>query len=282
MIGQPKKQIQLRRDLVNTAPQRKKLVSRPVHISQQNRANVTETSKPKRPIPSKLALTWETTALCSEMQAAVDSWKKVNPTLDVKVFDRLQREQLVKFDHRVSKAYHLVTRNSAKADIWRLAYLYINGGYYSDIDHICKVPLYQFIPDNAEFVISTRHSSKPTRVPATNNALIGARPRCKIIEYLLYSICDYVIDLSRHKKGRKILNDSKGHAITGPWIISRLLSKYVGIEEGVHWRKGVHYLRGTRAFFPEHLPEKGFFVDGRFVIQEKYDGYEKAKAQAQK
>jgi len=241
-----------------------------------------ESNKLKRSIPHKLALTWETHDLCKEMQAAVDSWSKIDPTLDVKVFDRREREELVEFDPDVKKAYHLVSRNSAKADIWRLAYLYINGGFYSDIDQICKIPIHQFIPCNTEFVISTRHSSRPSPISATNNALIGVRPGCEIMRHLLYGVCGNVIKLSQDKKGRKILDESKGHAITGPWIIAKLLNKFVGRRADRQWNKGAQNLKGTKAFFPEHLPKTGFFVNGTFVIQEKYDGYEKAKEQVQK
>lgn len=282
MIGPPRKRKQARQTDSNTVLRQNKVVFKNPKIAQQNRGSQTESKKPKRSIPHRLALTWETTDLCHEMQNAVDSWNKIDPTLIVNVFDRRQREELVEFDPKVKKAYHLVSRNSAKADIWRLAYLYINGGFYSDIDHICKIPLNRFIPNDAEFVISTRHSSNPTQIPATNNALLGARPRCKIIRYLLESICENVITLSQDRKGKKILNDSKGHAITGPWIISKLLNKFANKKEGIHWRKGEQNIRGVKAFFLEHTPRTGFFVDGKFVIQEKYDGYEKAKELIQK
>ena len=228
-----------------------------------------------RSIPHTLALTWETHDLCTKMQGAVDSWAKLDHALDVRVFNRREREALVSFDPKVKNAYHLVSRNSAKADIWRLAYLYLNGGYYSDIDQICKMPVSKFIPGDAEFVICTRHPRKKPRVPTTANGLMGARPKCKIIRYLLYSICEHVIKLARDGK-TKILRECKGHEITGPLIIGRLLNVAAGRKEGTLWNGGMQKIGNTKAFFVEHIPRVGFYVDGQFVVKEKYDEYEEA------
>ena len=281
MIRQPRERNQLRSKAINIVSPKNKIVLTTSQTVRRGQNTATKSYIPKRSIPYSLALTWETHDLCKEMQDAVDSWRKLDPTLDVKVFDRRQREKLVEFDPKVKKAYHLVTRNSAKADIWRLAYLFLNGGFYSDIDQISHVPISRFVPNNIEFVISTRHSSRPCPIPATNNAFLGARPRCKIMQHLLYSVCENVIRLSRTQKGKKILEESKGHAITGPWIISKLLNSFVGRREAMRWEKGKRNIKGTKALFLEHLPRTGFFVNDRFVVQEKYDGYEKAKSQVQ-
>lgn len=70
----------------------------------------------------------------------------------MKVFDKIDRENLVKQDEIVNKAYQIVKQNSAKADIWRLMYLYENGGFYTDIDQICLQPISDYIEKDIEFV----------------------------------------------------------------------------------------------------------------------------------
>ena len=128
-------------------------------------------------------MTWETKNFeLQTMEDAVDSWKILNPSFEVEVFDKFDRENLVKEIDMVNKAYHIVERNSAKADIWRLMYLYKNGGFYTDIDQICLKPISDYIEDDVEFVIST-HSHNPRTVLL--NGFIGTVPNSPLIKYLL-------------------------------------------------------------------------------------------------
>ena len=224
-------------------------------------------------IPRKICMTWETKNFeLQPMKDAVDSWKILNPSFEVKVFDKFDRENLVKEIDMVNKAYHIVERNSAKADILRLMYLYQNGGFYTDIDQICLKPISDYIEDDVEFVIST-HSHNPRTVLL--NGFIGTVPNSPLIKYLLDNICINVINLYNKKDLNQL--KSVGHSITGPYILPKILNNWLKRNENTKFILGKQTLGGVNMLIIHHILKNGcgiqYEVNSVKVIQEKYEGY---------
>lgn len=222
-------------------------------------------------IPRKICMTWETKNFeLQTMEYAVDSWKILNPSYEVKVFDKFDRENLVKEIDIVNKAYHIVERNSAKADIWRLMYLYQNGGFYTDIDQICLKSISDYIEDDIDFTICTGygHDKKNARLM---NGFIGTVPQNPLVNYLLENICLNVINL--HKSKDFDILKTPGHLITGPLMIGKLLNKYIGRSEQTIFPPGKHTFKEKNYFFIIHYPAKHMEINGEKIIKEKYEGY---------
>lgn len=222
-------------------------------------------------IPKTICLTWETKNFELEsMTDAVNSWKTLNPSFEVNVFDKFDRENLVKEIDIVNKAYHIVGKNSAKADIWRLMYLYEHGGFYTDIDQICLQPVSEYIENDIDFVICTGygHDKQNARLV---NGFIGTIPKNPMVKYLLENICLNVINLYESKTF-DILN-TPGHYITGPLIIGKLLNKYIDREEQTIFPPGKHTFKEQNYFFIIHYPAKHMEINGKKIIKEKYEGY---------
>jgi len=222
-------------------------------------------------IPRKICMTWETKNFeLQAMENAVNSWKILNPSFEVKVFDKFDREKLVKENEIVNKAYHIVQKNSAKADIWRLMYLYKNGGFYTDIDQICLKPILEYIDDDIDFTICTGfgHDKNKARLP---NGFIGTVQRNSTVKYLLENICLNVIKLYE-SRSYSILK-SPGHFITGPLIIGKLLNIYIGRKEQTIFCPGKHTFKNNNYFFILHYPAKYMEINGEKIIKEKYEGY---------
>lgn len=81
-----------------------------------------------------------------------DNWKKTNPRLKIEFSKDRECKLFIKkyFGQKHLDLFNSVTRGAYKADLWRYCKLYINGGYYSDVD---LVPLrnINFIDDSIDF-----------------------------------------------------------------------------------------------------------------------------------
>lgn len=90
-------------------------------------------------IPRNIVQTHEQDLLPDRMVSHMYSWIDKNPTYDYYFFDNNDRINFITehFDKWVLDMYNQVIPGAIKADIFRLCFIYIKGGVYSDIDQTC-------------------------------------------------------------------------------------------------------------------------------------------------
>lgn len=126
-----------------------------------------------------------------ELISAHQSWKSHNPNYEVHYFDLiLARRYLAKHFHPVFlRTFDCIEDNAGKTNLFRLAIVYREGGWYSDWKQICLQDklldkLSSQKADDGVF-FKSKWSEEKGRVESTQNALFGATPRNPVIEKAL-------------------------------------------------------------------------------------------------
>jgi mannosyltransferase OCH1-like enzyme len=135
-------------------------------------------------IPKILWHTWKTTTLPDSVKQQAESWKSSNPHLDIRVIDDQKCADFIveHFGEDVYKKYLSLPQPIMRADFWRIAVVYIHGGYYSDLDITCNKLVEQFINQSAKLVVTRE-------VNNIANYFFGAEPKHPVLKLAL----DYMI-----------------------------------------------------------------------------------------
>ena len=106
-------------------------------------------------IPRKIFQTMEVNKVPSGMAAAAETWRLKNPDYEYHFFNNNDRREFIKrhFGGRTLEAYHCINYGPAKSDLWRYCVLYVHGGFYSDIDALCELPLNSWVKPEDEFIV---------------------------------------------------------------------------------------------------------------------------------
>jgi tetratricopeptide (TPR) repeat protein len=104
-------------------------------------------------IPKRIIQYWDKPEPPSEIADLMRTWKNAHPDFDyARLNDQSAQEFLAAQGMLdVLNAYRRAREPAQRADIVRLAYLAVHGGFYVDADDRCIVPLGSFVPPNAVF-----------------------------------------------------------------------------------------------------------------------------------
>jgi mannosyltransferase OCH1-like enzyme len=82
------------------------------------------------------------------------SWRDLNPGFEYRAFDDKAAAEYIAEMHGadVRSAFVRAVEPAQRADIFRLAYLAVEGGFYADADDACLAPLGTFVPITAMMV----------------------------------------------------------------------------------------------------------------------------------
>lgn len=169
-------------------------------------------------IPKRIFQTWKTKNLSPELQANVDRLKSKNPTYEYTLFDDddCRKYLLDNFGERYVRAFDELNSGAFKADLWRYAILYKEGGVYIDMDMELLVPLDDIIQGE---LVSIADRKKSDLVPsAVYQAFIASVPNHPVLLHAL-DISTYNV-LSFH------IPDTDCTDITGPIVFGRALNIY--------------------------------------------------------
>jgi len=128
-------------------------------------------------IPDILWQTWKTKQLPESVKKESDSWKSSNPQLEFKFMDNTECSSFIleHFGEEVHKLYNSLPQPIMRADFWRLAVVYIHGGYYSDLDIVVNKNLKNFINPNIDAVFMREINN-------ISNYFFGAVPKHPVIK----------------------------------------------------------------------------------------------------
>jgi hypothetical protein len=93
-------------------------------------------------IPPRIAQFWDSEQLPPDIARLARSWREQNPDMDyVRFSEPLARDYLRRVDPEALRAFDRARQPAMKADLFRLAYLHHDGGFYIDTDDRCVAPL---------------------------------------------------------------------------------------------------------------------------------------------
>src|SRR6056300_821892 len=97
-------------------------------------------------IPNILWQTWKTKNIPLSVRQINNTWKTSNSQLKKEFMDDQQCSDFIlkHFGKETHLKYLQLPQPINRADLWRLAVVYIHGGYYSDLDITCKMNLNYF------------------------------------------------------------------------------------------------------------------------------------------
>ena len=116
-----------------------------------NRPQVPRNSAPR--IPELITQFWNDPEPPPDVRRLMDSWASSNPGFGIEVFDDVRafaylRERL---NPIVAGAFNRTIEPAQRADLFRLARLFLDGGYYIDADDLARGSLNANVPYDAEF-----------------------------------------------------------------------------------------------------------------------------------
>ena len=135
-------------------------------------------------IPNILWQTWKTKDIPEKLKHMVQSWDAFAPELEKKFMDDQEAAAFIlkHFGDETYSLYVALPQAIMRADFWRLAVVYIYGGYYADLDVILHQRFFNLIPNNVEVMFAQEGAG-------LSNWMFGAIPKHpafkKAIEWML-------------------------------------------------------------------------------------------------
>jgi len=167
-------------------------------------------------IPKIIWQTYETDYqdLSDRAKELIESWKNLNIGWEYNYCSKEKRESLVKENfgkewYQIYKSYKL---DILRSDLWRYMCLYIYGGFYSDLDMLCKKPIESWLDVNSKFVVSVEPD-----VYGYTQSIFASEPKSIFLKNILNDIKDQyyknekydnVIDYETKETGYIIFTDS--------------------------------------------------------------------------
>ena len=73
----------------------------------------------------------------------INSWRIYNPTINIRFMNDIMCENFIRdnFSDEVFFVYTSLPLGVMRADMWRIAIIYIYGGIYADVDTVCHTPI---------------------------------------------------------------------------------------------------------------------------------------------
>lgn len=164
-------------------------------------------------IPRKIAQFWDREPMPADIAAMSESWKINNPGYEYRRFsDGTAREFLIThFNEKASAAFDRAYEPAKKADLFRLAYLYIEGGYYVDIDDLCVAPIDLISNSKSKLLLYQEDMG------SIGNNFIGAAPGDERILVAFWQAAESIL-----RGDREMLWLS-----TGPGLMTRIAAKFI-------------------------------------------------------
>ncbi|KAJ3393709.1 membrane-bound alpha-1,6- mannosyltransferase Initiation-specific [Entophlyctis sp. JEL0112] len=205
--------------------------------------NVSNISYGHSPIPQLILRTWKTgdrVVIKSDSKEKRDhpdrykwleTWDKLNPAATQIIFSDDDMDKLVRgaFSHRVVEAYFKLPRIVLRSDFARYMMLYELGGFYSDMDTSCSVPVNQWNLgfENTAVIIGVENPSKDK--DSYLQWTMAAAPHHPLLANIIYRVTEKI-----HETDEKKLAEDDGVVldVTGPGIWKEVIWEYLE-REGV-------------------------------------------------
>jgi Flp pilus assembly protein TadD len=183
-------------------------------------------------VPRQIMQFWDSEGIPGDVGKLMQSWREKNPGYAVQVFnDVTARDYLsARYPAAVLAAYRRANNAAQKADIFRLAWLALEGGVYTDADNRCLKPVDGLVPEGVQLVLYQED------LGTLGNDFIAAVPGHPVI--------DRALKLAVNAINRG--DTDNVWLATGPGLITRAFAQ--GLAEGAGLPAGVVVLARQELF----------------------------------
>ena len=130
----------------------------------------------QRGIPARICQFWDTLDVPADILAYMESWRDQHQGWEFLRFDDdAAYDFLMRYPEEVRTAYRRARSTAMKSDLFRLAWLYAEGGYYADADDRCIAAIDDWVPADYRLVLWQEEFG------SIGNNFIGAAPRHPLI-----------------------------------------------------------------------------------------------------
>ena len=174
------------------------------------------------PIPNTITQYWNTADVPDEVARLRATWQEHNPDFTCRLFDDTAARAFLECNYgpEVLDAYDRAREPARKADLFRLAYLLAEGGYYADADDRCGAPLATVVPPHAKLALFQEEYG------TVGNNFIGVVPEHPVLAMAL----DLAVEA--------IVRDDRDNVwlSTGPGLLTRALARTIA-QSRLNWRR---------------------------------------------
>ena len=174
-------------------------------------------SKGASMIPPVVIQFWDSQEPPPDIEVLSETWRSMNPALSyIRFSSKSARQYLTeKKEVEALSAFDRAREPAMKADIFRLAYLFHDGGYYTDADDRCIAPIATLDPGGRALIVYQED------LGSIGNNFIGARPGHPVIQRAL-------------SNGAAAINRGDSDILwlsTGPGLLTRSFAAWLVDEE---------------------------------------------------
>jgi mannosyltransferase OCH1-like enzyme len=172
----------------------------------------------EREIPKRIIQYWDATRPPDAVFQMMQSWRDMHPGWDYRLFDDARAYEFIKSNYPadVLHAYVHAAHAAQKADLFRLAYLGIEGGFYADADDRALACVSTVIPPDVTF------AGYQEKFGSVGNNFLGAAPGHPFIARALQQAVESI-----NRGDRDVIWLS-----TGPGMMSRVFAQCLADPAG--------------------------------------------------
>ena len=199
-----------------------------------------------RPIPRRIIQFWDSGEPPADMRKLMQSWRERHPDFDYQLFDDESAKSFVMrhFPIDVVRAFARARHPAQRADIFRLAYLGAEGGFYVDADDRCLGSIEALAPAGTALMLYQENYG------SIANDLIGAAPNHPVVARALAMVSQA---MNRGDTDTLWLS-------TGPGLLTRAFAHCVAglVPEIGDWRSGlvIHEFGNLQRYVGLHCPAR--------------------------
>jgi tetratricopeptide (TPR) repeat protein len=171
---------------------------------------------PETVVPRRLTQFWDSPEPPADVRALMATWRDKNPGLETTLFDDETAQAFLRrhVPPTVLAAYLRVREPAQKADIFRLAYLTVNGGIYADADDRCLRRLDHLLRGNPELVLYQEDHG------TLGNNFIAAKAGHPVLVHAMFRAANAI---NRGDTDNVWLS-------TGPGLLTRAFAKFLAMQ----------------------------------------------------
>lgn len=220
-------------------------------------------------IPFTIFQTNNKNMIPSKMRTAIDTIINLNSEYDYIYFDEADRSSFIldNFGDEIFKLYDSLIPGAFRADFFRAAYLYLNGGVYLDSSMVAVTSLREVLRVDDTFVSPEDGNATIKRShPHIYNAFIAATPKHPIMKLYL----DKIIENVRNKD-----YSQTDLGITGPRTLGYAFVEHTGkeLKPLKDYGNGIRILKRSGGGILSKYDNRILDENERVIFFAKYRGY---------
>lgn len=125
--------------------------------------------------------------LTKDVRASISKWKSI-PDISHDIYDKERAALFIKdnFGSFAAEAFNRSIHPAQESDIFRLAYIAVNGGIYVDVDFLPNPAAFRFFAEEGKEVYFYYRDNLPPHQRELLNSFIVAKPNCAFLQEVFF------------------------------------------------------------------------------------------------